>query len=758
MKKYIWLFGENLGNTANNNSFYFWDHIVSIQDDIDKFLILSKTKANIETYRKLPQNKRKHIIWKNSLSHYMILRNTDLCIVTLSYRDVLPDKALLSKKPHDFINKPIVYLQHGTTAMKKLGYTGTSYRNNLFTFVENNPHVIEQYINTQNFKEYQIYYSPYFPRYKELFFRNKTYLLNERYSKKILWFLTWREYLGENIETAILIRTIRKVLTNARLLSYLKKADAEIIICCHQLFKTSAIKALAGSVNALSNITFCEPSEIDVMDKIVECDVLITDYSSIGFDFSILGKPTVLFQPDLEAYMTKRDFYCSTEELMKCNETEAEGLVSAIVDERYEVNHFFKNRLPDTIDYDYVLAGKHIDEMYSYFAKKIRNKITFIGYNFYGVGGTVSATKALAEGFMEKGYMVELLSLKRHTDNTDMPNAINSKSLYVEGSKNMQERLKRKLFRGKTLFGHLVHDESCKYLIPYAGIALKHKLNRTKSKTVISTRESLHLFLLNAVSPYIINKLFFFHNTSETVDDNYPGIMNELKKVRLPNALFVTETVRQGYIDNCSYNNYEECRVVGNTIQSCLTKNVDDLEIVEEKTKYHGIILTRISKDRKVDVERIIDLGVYLKKTNTTSCVINVYGDGDYVKEFLNQIVENEIEHLIMYKGQTGFPVEAIRKHDFVLNLGAQSFGMIFLEAILNGRIPFSAHCEGADEILCDIPFCFIKDFEELVQKINMLPSISKDILIKYYDNIQQKYSRSVVTEKVLSAFEETMK
>ena len=50
--------------------------------------------------------------------------------------------------------------------------------------------------------------------------------------------------------------------------------------------------------------------------------------------------------------------------------------------------------------------------MYDDIAEMQRNKITFIGYNFFGIGGTVYATKSLAEGLLEQKYLVELLSLK----------------------------------------------------------------------------------------------------------------------------------------------------------------------------------------------------------------------------------------------------------------------------------------------------------------------------------------------------------
>ena len=39
MKKFIWLFGENLGNTYNNNSYYFWDEVCNVKDEINKYFI-----------------------------------------------------------------------------------------------------------------------------------------------------------------------------------------------------------------------------------------------------------------------------------------------------------------------------------------------------------------------------------------------------------------------------------------------------------------------------------------------------------------------------------------------------------------------------------------------------------------------------------------------------------------------------------------------------------------------------------------------
>ena len=39
VNNYIWLFGENLGKTADNNSFYLWKKVVNINDDVEKYII-----------------------------------------------------------------------------------------------------------------------------------------------------------------------------------------------------------------------------------------------------------------------------------------------------------------------------------------------------------------------------------------------------------------------------------------------------------------------------------------------------------------------------------------------------------------------------------------------------------------------------------------------------------------------------------------------------------------------------------------------
>lgn len=53
----------------------------------------------------------------------------------------------------------------------------------------------------------------------------------------------------------------------------------------------------------------------NVAELYLAADVLVTDYSSSMFDFSVTGKPMVFLAPDLEDYVAKRGFYFDFETL-----------------------------------------------------------------------------------------------------------------------------------------------------------------------------------------------------------------------------------------------------------------------------------------------------------------------------------------------------------------------------------------------------------------------------------------------------------
>lgn len=747
MKNYIWLFAENHGDTADNNSFYFWQHVVAKKDDIDKYFLLTRNKKNREFYKTLSSREKKYILWKNSAKHYRIFFATDIYIVTLGGKDVVPDK--LGILPVKFSpKKPLIRLGHGNLAIKKVGYEGVSYSNNLIRTLYFNPMIKETFMEQNNFKDYQLYYSDYLPRYKELFRRESQKKQDD--VKKIVWFLTWREYFGENIETILFMHQLRYVFRDRRLHKYMETHKVQFTICLHQFFDTQKMEPLKPEFEKLGVIVKYA-TEIDVMDEIVNNDVLITDYSSIGFDFTILDKPVIMYQPDMEEYLSLRELYCSIEELKEYSIQKPDKLVECLVNEEYGVNPFFKKRSAPSVDPEYVMAGKHIDEMYESFAKMQRHKVTFLGYNFFGAGGTVFATRALAEALLEQGYLVELCSLKRNGLGMGMPYGLNTSYQYDSPSRRKTEVLKRNLLRFDCFFNYLNYDKNKKNLVPYAEISLRRKLRQIHSETVVSTRESLHFFLKDAASPFIKNKIYFYHCPAEIFDMNFPGAMEKLKKIQIGKAVFVTDNNRELFIEKYGLENYDRYIVLGNALESYRSTSRSKIQTVKRKDIYRGIYLVRIDPTRKEDLDNLLDFGRYLKKKNIQDIKIDVYGTGGYMNQFLDILYDDELMDYIIPKGITEDIKTEMEWHDAVVDFSKNhSFGMPYIEGILNGKMVYCMKNTGSAEVLSEFPECYIHSYEDLVKKMRSLPEISLEQLQKYYDVISQKYSREKIAEKFI--------
>lgn len=88
----------------------------------------------------------------------------------------------------------------------------------------------------------------------------------------------------------------------------LKKLNIKLIIKIHHLQKTDLLSTIT-----LSNILYIEDKDlnekgIQLYELIGQTDALITDYSSIMFDYMLLNRPIGYFINDLEEYKEKRGF------------------------------------------------------------------------------------------------------------------------------------------------------------------------------------------------------------------------------------------------------------------------------------------------------------------------------------------------------------------------------------------------------------------------------------------------------------------
>ena len=743
--KYIWLIGSNDSFNYNNDSFYFWKNLVQKKDEILKYYILKKDKKTKEIYKNLTHKEKKYVVWANSFKHFRLFLKADMFFISKSESEFLPTK-VLKKKVSLKITKPIIILNDNTNYMVTNDYSGKEFNNNIFKLILYNKNLINKYKKLNDFKEYQLDLNSVHPRYTEL----EKLSRKTKTKKQILWVID-RDKYDKKAGRDQIIRMVNRVLKNKQIIEFINKEDIQIKVCLSQIYKQEDANNVLHNVDS-SRIKVVSYSKVNFMKEACKSNLLITDNSTLGYDFTFLNKPVLLFNPNLEDYIDNRDTYYSLSEMKKYVITDTKELISKIIGNDYALNDFFKKGISSDINHDDVSKGYNIDYLYNKYKDMQLTDISFIGYNFYGRGGTVSATYSLAEALLEKGFLVHMMSLKQTALVSDItvPYGLNINYIYSTKTRRKLERIK-KLMINKKHFSYLKYDSNLKYLIPYAGYGLKKYLSKVKANTVVSTRDSFHFFLKEANNKNIENKVYFFHADANVIEKLFPGASKKLFKLRLEKCAFVTETNRLKYIDKYGFKSYDEYAIVGNSLTSDSIISKEEIHTVSKKDCYRGIYLTRISKDRVNDLNNAIEFAKYLKANKIDNIVIDIYGKGDYVDQFEDIIYDLELENYLNYKGLTINPHEDLINHDFCIDFSLnQSFGMTYIEGILNGLVVFAYHNYGSNEVLKDIPYSFINSNEELVEKIYNLPNIKKQELVSNYENIASKYSRKVVADNFI--------
>ena len=130
----------------------------------------------------------------------------------------------------------------------------------------------------------------------------------------MLYAPTWRGSLGSLEETSTV-----DVLSVMQQLATLD---------CVPLYRGHALTSPAGTAGFLDE--WAVPDDIPTNDLLAVVDVLITDYSSIFFDFMATGRPIVYFAYDLNEYSSERGLYFDLESLPGRVCAETAGLLTEV--------------------------------------------------------------------------------------------------------------------------------------------------------------------------------------------------------------------------------------------------------------------------------------------------------------------------------------------------------------------------------------------------------------------------------------------
>lgn len=297
-----WIVSDRF-DVAGDNGEHLFKYIRNNRSKKNVYFALSKDSKDLDRMKKYGK-----VIKFNSLSFYLKYLNSE--VVISSHMDDFINKPFRGRQIYlnYLLKRKYVFLQHGITKDNLSGWL-SKYNNKIDLFIcsaikEYNSILLPDYMYDKN-----VVKLTGLPRYDNL-------LVNDEFLENIIALMpTWRTNLvGEvitgsqdrsynsNFKDSEYFKFYNGIISNKKIQSILKKYDFEILFCLHPAMKG---QYKDFEKNEFTDIIFY-PNYQEVFKK---SKFLITDYSSVFFDFSYLKKPILYTQFDVESLTENHGIY-----------------------------------------------------------------------------------------------------------------------------------------------------------------------------------------------------------------------------------------------------------------------------------------------------------------------------------------------------------------------------------------------------------------------------------------------------------------
>lgn len=293
-KTEIWLYNDR--KLIKDNGYYQFEHDIKIKDNIKRYLVLDESKTKIKECRK--KLNTKNIIKFKSLKHKILFLNASKILTSFSEYKVFAPYGNSYYNYIDLTDFQVIYLQHGIlhAHLPKLYSKESSSINKI---------VISSKFEEKNLLKYYSYDS------KDLIRAGMSRLdklkksENSKKEKRILIALSWRTNLVGILNSKTLKRELyvnlfkeseyfietEKLFKSKQLEKVINKNNLKIHFMSHPNFRD-----YNKYYNNINNIRFVDSADPK------DYSLIITDYSSIVFDYVYSEIPVLYFVPDYELF------------------------------------------------------------------------------------------------------------------------------------------------------------------------------------------------------------------------------------------------------------------------------------------------------------------------------------------------------------------------------------------------------------------------------------------------------------------------
>jgi CDP-glycerol glycerophosphotransferase (TagB/SpsB family) len=317
--KSAWLLGENI-NTARDNAWRLFEHLVKHREDINaRYVITARNSDNI-----LPDNEK--VVKYGSIEHLRAARNARAALFAHHSLYVVP--RMIADVRRRAKKKTLEYfLQHGVLALKPMLHLYKRSKQKTYTLFNVSSEWERALVAQQTGWNPQDITVAGLPRWDTLSAAEKCFRDAGRTPDSILVFPTWRNGLEKQTAEAFTQSAYYLNWRSALAALAEKSADAgmRLDFCAHSNFQR---------FNDLFNVPGVRNIDVlEAIDNLPRYNLLVTDYSSLTFDFLYLRKPTTFFAFDRDNYFETERPYIDFSEFPGSIALTPEGLVSNVFDD-----------------------------------------------------------------------------------------------------------------------------------------------------------------------------------------------------------------------------------------------------------------------------------------------------------------------------------------------------------------------------------------------------------------------------------------
>lgn len=336
----VWLIGERF-DTAQDNGIVFFNWLRA-NTSINAYYVIDETALD---YQNIKHNK--NVIKFGSIEHFKVASKAKVLVSTHDFENILPYKP--AKGFFGYENTLKVFLQHGVLGRKNVEYHKEFYEQPFDIF--NVSSMSEKYdvvVNEMGYDKDNVFISGLSR------FDNLPIEKDNKKIKKILIMPTWRDWLNSDFafENSEYLERYLGLIKNRKLNQLIEQEEIEINFYPH--YRAQSYFKLFLMNNDIK-VQYIELGQKTVQSLLIEHDLLITDYSSVSFDFTYMNKPVIFYHFDVERFFRKGILRPIHETFLGEIIYDEKKLVDQISD--YVVNDSFKK-----IELEKDSIFKHIDK------------------------------------------------------------------------------------------------------------------------------------------------------------------------------------------------------------------------------------------------------------------------------------------------------------------------------------------------------------------------------------------------------------